>query len=258
MNLSVAFLPVLSSGWKNRICIVIDVLQASSSIVTFLENGAEAVHPVHAVEAARKLAADRGLLLFGERGGLPLPGFDGGNSALELRDLDLHGKRLVMTTTNGTAALEQVAGDNTVLVGCARNCTACVTAALALSARNGADLGIVCAGFSGRFALDDAVCAGLLVDTACRLAGAQWCLSDAAAAARTLYRTSGGLQDAFERSASGRRVREIGHGGDLAVCARIDASRTVPQITHHQPLTIRAQGHETPGPERAPKKTTQV
>jgi 2-phosphosulfolactate phosphatase len=207
--------------------------------VTILENGADAVYPVHAVDRARRFAAERGFLLCGERNGLPLQGFDCGNSMAELGNMDFRGKGLVLTTTNGTAALEQVAQGNVVLVGCARNRTACVEVALKMAVRHDANLGIVCAGREGRFALDDAVCAGLLVDTLVHMFESGLQLSDSAMAAQTLYQSSRDLLKAFERSASGRRVREIGHADDLQLCASVDASKMVPQLTYGEHLVIR-------------------
>ncbi len=239
MDLGVAFLPTLANGWKDKICIVVDVIRASSSIVTILENGADAVYPVHAVDRARRFAAERGFLLCGERHGLPLRGFDCGNSMGELGNMDFRGKGLVLTTTNGTAALEQVARANAVLVGCARNRTACAEVALNMAARHDTHLGIVCAGIEGRFALDDAVCAGLLVDTMVQMSESGLQLADSAKAAQTLYQGSRDLLRAFEGSESGRRVREIGQADDLQLCASVDASRMVPQVTSGEPLVIR-------------------
>jgi 2-phosphosulfolactate phosphatase len=239
MDLEVAFLPTLASGWKDKICIVVDVLRASSSIVTILENGGDAIYSVHAIDRARRLATEQGLLLCGERNGLPLQGFDCGNSMVELGNMDFQGKGLVLTTTNGTAALEQVTQGNVVLVGCARNRTACVEVALKMAVRDNANLGIVCGGSKGRFALDDAVCAGLLVDTMVHMSESGLQLADSAMAAQTLYQGSRDLLMAFERSESGRRVREIGQADDLQLCASVDASRMVPQVTCGEPFVIR-------------------
>ncbi len=240
MDLDVAFLPTPANALKDRkICIVVDVLRASSSIVTILESGAEAVYPVHAVKRARRFAAERGFLLCGERNGLPLRGFDCGNSVAQLGKMDFRGRGVVLTTTNGTAALEKVARAYAVLVGCARNRTACVEAALNLATRHEAQLEIVCAGRKGRFVLDDAVCAGLLADAMAVMAGDALELSDSAIAAQTLYRSYPDLLRAFERSASGRRVMEIGHADDLRLCADIDANRTVPQVMYGEHLVIR-------------------
>src|SRR5690606_22486990 len=77
--------------------------------------------PGRGAEAARAWApsvreAGEGVLLAGERGGLPPQGFDRGNSPAELMGLELRGRRLVLTTTNGTRALEAVAGSGEVLV----------------------------------------------------------------------------------------------------------------------------------------------
>jgi len=87
--------------------VVFDVLRATSSIITGLASGVEAIIPVRTVEEARKRKLeDPDLLLAGERGGLPPQGFDLGNSPEEFENLK--GRRVVMTTTNGTAAIESV------------------------------------------------------------------------------------------------------------------------------------------------------
>ncbi|MGC8490986.1 MAG: 2-phosphosulfolactate phosphatase [Syntrophobacteraceae bacterium] len=240
MDLDVAFLPKPVNTSKDRsVCVVIDVLRASSSIVTILERGAESVYPVHAVARARRFAAQKGFLLCGERDGLPLRGFDSGNSVAQLAKMDFRNRGVVLTTTNGTAALEKVARAHAVLVGCARNKTACAEAAVKQAARYDAGLEIVCAGRKGRFALDDAVCAGLLVDAITRMAEGTLKLSDSAIAAQMLYRSYPDLLSAFELSSSGRRVMEIGHVDDLRLCSDIDAGRTVPQAIYADHLVIR-------------------
>ena len=78
--------------------VVFDVLRATSSIITGLASGAEAIIPVRTVEEARKLKLnDSDLQLAGERGGLPPEGFDLGNSPEEFEQIK--GRRVVMTTT---------------------------------------------------------------------------------------------------------------------------------------------------------------
>ena len=100
--------------------VVFDVLRATSSIITGLASGVEAIIPVRSMQEARaRKLKDPDLLLAGERGGLPPEGFDLGNSPKEFEKFE--GRRIVMTTTNGTAAIESVQKASKVLIGALLN-----------------------------------------------------------------------------------------------------------------------------------------
>src|SRR5437867_11477008 len=89
------------------VAVVIDVLRASTTIVHALVAGCTAVRPCAEVEEARELAGQMRagrVLLGGERGGVPLPGFDLGNSPGEYTGQVCKGKTLVLTKSNGTRA----------------------------------------------------------------------------------------------------------------------------------------------------------
>jgi len=86
-------------------CFLIDVFRASSMMVTLAHKGAERVYLTEEVALARDCKRRYPeILLFGEREGVPPPGFDGGNSPAELEGRSLKGKTVVLTTTNGTRA----------------------------------------------------------------------------------------------------------------------------------------------------------
>jgi 2-phosphosulfolactate phosphatase len=236
--LDVAFLPSEARSLANTVCIVVDVLRASSTIVTLFERGCPRVLLAKSVSEGRRMARAGGHLLAGERNGLPPAGFDLGNSPAELKDLDLTGRSVVLTTSNGTAALQRVSGAPGVLVGCPLNALACCSAALTLARGAGADLTVVCAGRQRRFALDDAGCAGFLVETLCEMGSGLVSLTDAAQCARRLWLSYGDAERVFRDSASGRRVLEIGHAEDLALCARVDGSAIVPRLAPGRPLCL--------------------
>lgn len=80
MKIDVALVPDEAQRWRERVCIVVDVLRASSSIVTLFDRGCRTVIPVGSVAEARRLARQHGYMLVGERNGLAPPGFDFGNS----------------------------------------------------------------------------------------------------------------------------------------------------------------------------------
>jgi len=104
----------------DRVVLVIDVLRASTSIAAALNNGARAVIPFQGVDEAmtRARSLERSdVLLAGERKMVPIRGFDLGNSPGEFTPAVVQGKTIVMTTTNGTAALAGAQGAHEVLVG---------------------------------------------------------------------------------------------------------------------------------------------
>jgi 2-phosphosulfolactate phosphatase len=236
------------------IAVVIDVLRASTTIVTALAHGAAGVRPVLTVEAARALAAGfgsisgSGALLGGERGGLRIDGFDLGNSPLEYSRARVAGRRIVITTTNGTAALDACTAASEVLIGAIVNRAAVAARARDLARSRGiADIHLVCAGTDGEVTEEDLLTAGAILDAAGRLPGADGDVLDASAtAALEVFRgvlsppTAEGRADAhaiaaaitsaFATSRGGRNLIELGMQADLPAAAAIDSLRVVPRL----------------------------
>jgi 2-phosphosulfolactate phosphatase len=205
--------------------VAIDVVRASTTIVAALAGGARAVLPVATPDEARVLGRRDGLgpmLIGGERGGAPPPGFDHGNSPAEYTPDRVRGRTVVFTTTNGTRALLALAGAHRVAVGGFVNAAAVVSW---VEAERGNVL-LVCAGERGRFCLEDAVCAGLLVS---RLAGEGGALTDAARAARALWdRYARDLGAMLADAAWAQALVGQGRGGDLPLCVALDVHGVVP------------------------------
>jgi 2-phosphosulfolactate phosphatase len=199
--------------------VVFDVLRATSTMITGLEHGVKQFFPVETVEAARaRRAADPSLLLAGERGGLPLEGFDLGNSPAEFKEIS--GKSVVLTTTNGTVALQRVRGAKRIYVGALLNLDA-LARVLESEAPN--NLLLVCSGTGEDFALEDAIAAGGLVE---RLS--EKVPSDAALLVKALYREASSDITAYLRgSRNGRSLANLGKAKDIEECARIAVSQTV-------------------------------
>jgi 2-phosphosulfolactate phosphatase len=209
--------------------VVIDVVRASTTIVAALANGAVAVVPVATVEdaVARAQAWPGGALLGGERGGAPPPGFDCGNSPAEYTVARVGGRTIVFTTTNGTRALMATEAAKRVAVGGFANAGAVVD----WLAREPTDVLLVCAGETGRFCLEDATCAGLLVArlTASRPDAR---LADAARAVAALYaRYAGDLGEMLEHAVWARALVAQGRGADLPLCIAVDAHDVVPVVS---------------------------
>ena len=248
-----AFLARDVGAAAGQVCVVLDVLRASSTLVTLLEHGAAPLYVAGSVEAARaladRLAADSqgsGVrarpLLCGEVGGLPPAGFDYGNSPTELAALALRGRTVVLATSNGTRALAALADASAMLVGCFLNAGAVMAHGLALARRLGAELTLVCSGDANgtEFSLEDALAAGYLVERALGEAGGEGAglaLDDAARAAWRLWGSYAVGYTPVEAAAAGfadaahaRELAELGFNADLAYCARVDVSGAVPRL----------------------------
>ena len=216
---------------RGRATIVVDVIRATTSIATALAAGAERVIPVRTVEEARAEAArDGGALLCGERRGLPPRGFDLGNAPGEFERGSVAGRTLVFTTTNGTAAIEaaRAAGVGSLRLGCFRNAGAGSRRVAADANAAGRDVAIVCAGRRGRVSMDDAWCAGHLVERLVRTV-MEAELTDGARAAQALSARLGPpTATGLAGTAAGRLLHAIGRSADLAVCAGLDDLEVVP------------------------------
>lgn len=141
--------------------VVIDMLRATSVITCALHNGAVKVIPVLTIDEAFKLKAEeKDVVLGGERKGIKIEGFDAGNSPLEFTPDFISGKTLVITTSNGTRAINGCRNARNILIGSMLNGPAVAGKA----ADGSADISIACAGTQGRFSLDDFICAGYIID----------------------------------------------------------------------------------------------
>jgi 2-phosphosulfolactate phosphatase len=196
-----------------RVCIIVDVLRASSTIVTLLERGCRrVVAAAHIDEALALKQRLPGHLLCGESGGLPPEGFDYGNSPVEFSRLDLTGKSAILATTNGTKALAEVADTAAaVLVGCLLNLTAVVDAATRLATELVTIVTIAPAGDAGSSEEDFAVARAMV----------------ALAEGAPLEDVAREVRD----SRHAETLRRIGLTEDVDYCARIDVSNVVPVLT---------------------------
>ena len=220
--------------------VVIDVLRATSSMVEALVNGAEGVYPAASTEEAIKLASSLGredTVLCGESKGVMIEGFDLGNSPREFVAEQVAGKRLVMTTTNGTRAFLMAGDAAWVMACCFMN-----LGAVAQEVSDVDYLVVVCAGRARMFSLDDAVCAGALLRRVWATQDGNVELNDAAMAAIELANTFRVNADFLASTSTGQRLIEIGLREDLELCAQIDCHMLVPEMDDR---VIRARLPET-------------
>ena len=202
-----------------RVGIVVDVIRATSSIAQALASGYERVLCCAEIDEARALRAELGdeAVVGGERNAVVVDGFDVGASPREFTAAP-KARTLILTTTNGTRTILMATQRcEVVLLGSLLNLSALARAARAA----GGDVAILCSGFTGAFALDDAYCAGRIVEA---LDGER---SDAAIAAGVVART-------WPDPLAGLNARTYGPPGleaDIEFCAQVDLLDTVPRFS---------------------------
>ncbi|MFH1313562.1 MAG: 2-phosphosulfolactate phosphatase [Candidatus Eisenbacteria bacterium] len=214
---------------KGRTVALIDVLRACTTAVYAMSGGCERIIPVATVEAATNLAASldkKVTLLGGEREGKRIDGFDLGNSPLEYTSDVVNKKTIILATTNGTRTISMSQGAKEILIASFVNMRAVVDYASGLDEDL---LTVICAGQDDRFALEDAVCAGMLIDRLCKDNDVD--LSDGAHAARLLYRQNEqAIPSLLKDCEHGRYLESLGFGEDLEACARVDSLRVLPIV----------------------------
>ncbi len=214
MHVHVAFTPAEEASAS--VGIVVDVVRATSTIPQALSSGYRRVLCCAEIEDARRLRAEiEGSLVGGERDGKKIDGFDVGASPREF--FEAGADTLIMSTTNGTRTILDAAERcGLVLLGSLLNLSALVEEVR----ERGEDVAVICAGFKGSFALDDAYCAGRIV----ALLGAE--RSDAAIAAELVAAS-------FPDAHTALLARTYGPPGleeDILFCSRESTLQIVPRL----------------------------
>lgn len=213
------------------LAIVIDVLRATSLIVTALATGVRCVRPVERVQdalAVKDSGVGRDVVLAGERGGVAPPGFDLGNSPLAFRHGDYRDQEVVLCTSNGTRAVRALQGSPSLWAASLLNARSTGEGArsLAVSGRCNT-IWLVCAGTAGNFSLEDFLCAGAIASFMTHpeedSKGPVWQLNDQAVAARLFWQSGRGkVEQLLTGAAHGQNLLQLGFQDDVAFCAQTD------------------------------------
>ena len=212
---------------RGKTIVVIDVLRATSSIVTAVNNGAKAVIPVEDMGAAGKIAVNldpANYLLCGERDGVKIEGYHLGNSPLEYSTDVVKDKTLILNTTNGTKAISKAVLAKKVIIGSFLNISVVVDELK----KTDSEIILVCAGWKNRLSLEDTLCAGNIIynlmggtlDPEAR---------DGAKMAFALYeKFKGDILGVVKESNHAVRLRKLVDGADVEYCCSIDKIPIVP------------------------------
>lgn len=209
---------------KNKNVVVIDMLRATSVIITAISNGCSSVIPVLTVDEAKSIVKENRAkyLLGGERNAVKIEGFDFSNSPLEYDKNIVNGKRLVMTTSNGTRAIKASTDAKNVLMGAMINAKAVAKKLVELND----DVVIVNAGTYGEFSIDDFICGGYIIN--CILEEVEAKLSDIATTAYYIYKSNPDVISFIKHANHYKTIQRLGLKDDLEYCCKRDIVDIVP------------------------------
>lgn len=225
MKVDICYTPELIDQFdvSDKSVVVIDVLRATSCMVAGLGSGVNSITPVATVEECEALGK-KGFVMAGERNGKKLPQFDIGNSPFDYMQPEFKGKSIVATTTNGTRAIELSKSAPEVLIGAFLNLSAVVEHLM----NQQRDVLLFCAGWKGRYNLEDSLFAGAVCDGLKKHAEFE---SDAAISAFYLYEAmSSDLYYAISRSNHASRLSKFGIMKDIEYCSKKDEFNVVPKL----------------------------
>lgn len=227
-KVEVVFSPVLFPVYfDNQDCtvVVIDVFRATSAICAAFESGIDSLIPVATLEEAIEYKK-KGFKVGAERNAEIVDGFDFGNSPLTFKSGKFKNESLVLTTTNGTKAIEMAKGAHKVVIGAFTN----LSALCDYVEKEDKDVLLLCAGWKDRFNLEDTLFAGAVVERISKNIRFNN-LSDSSIAAMNIY--VGAKKDMFgflDQSSHRKRLSRLNMEEDIIYCLTIDKTDIVPVL----------------------------
>lgn len=224
-HIEVCFTPGEYEYFKGEydIVVVIDVLRATSAICAAFDNGVKAIIPVSTIEEAKEYQA-KGYLVGAERKGQIVEGFDFGNSPYSYMKEEVKGKEIVLTTTNGTKALNLASDAPIVVVGSLLNLDA-LCQWLEEQEKNTLCL---CSGWQDKFNLEDTICAGAISDYLIAT-GKFTSEEDSSIAAKYLYLSAWVNPLGYLKSSSHRRrLKNLNLNEDIKYCLTPNQTDVIP------------------------------
>jgi 2-phosphosulfolactate phosphatase len=223
--IDVCFSPDLYHLSKNdeAIVVVIDVLRATSAICTAFETGVDRIIPVATLKDAENFKL-QGYIVGAERDGAPVDGFDFGNSPYSYKQEVIINKTIVITTTNGTQAIQAAKDAHKLVIGAFVN----ISALCNWLAAQERDIVLLCSGWKGKYNLEDSLFAGAVVD---RLTKSTFFseMTDSALSSKYLFQTAANDPYLFLRNSSHRRrLAKLNLKQDIKYCLTPDQTTVIP------------------------------
>lgn len=225
-NLEVCFSPANFPFYQNKehsIIVIVDILRATTAICTAFEHGVAKIIPVASLERTYQYK-ESGFLIAGERDGKVIDGADFGNSPYNFMNEAVKNKTIVITTTNGTQAIEMAKNCSEIVIGSFLNLNALSKYLI----KQEKDVLILCAGWKNRFNLEDSIFAGAVAEVL-QKEGHYTLNCDSAMASVDLWQLAkNNLLDYIEKSSHRHRLKKLGLDDVLEYCFTIDITDTIP------------------------------
>lgn len=210
---------------EDSIVVVIDILRATSAMCTAFHHGADKIIPVATIEEAAEYKK-QGFLVGAERNGIAIEGFDFGNSPYSYITEKIKGQTIVVSTTNGTQAIDAARKAYKVVIGAFTNITA-LSDWLKLQDRN---VLLLCSGWKNKFNLEDTLFAGAVADILLK-EKKLFVSGDGALAASFLYRSAIANPYKYLRNAFHvERFVTLGIKKDIKYCFTPDQTTVIPVL----------------------------
>ena len=233
-KVEVCFSPALFSDYRNddAVVVIVDILRATSAIVTAFMNGVKSIIPVATLEEAKAYKA-KGYLVAAERDGIVRDFADFGNSPYNFKREVIEGKDIVYSTTNGTHCITIARANYRVLIGAYLNMEALADYVVAADR----DLLILCAGWKNKFNLEDSLFAGALAETV--LQNSRYVtVCDATHASIDLWNIARhDMLGYIEKAAQRHRLKKNKLDDVLAYCHTLNLTRMIPAL-NQESLTL--------------------
>lgn len=208
---------------KECVVVVIDIFRATSAICTAFDQGIKQIIPVATIEEARAYQS-KGYIAAAERHGEIVEGFDIGNSPFSYMNPDLKGKEVVLSTTNGTQAIEKAKAADTIIIGSFLN----LDAVCRFLEEHNKNVILLCAGWKGRYNLEDSLFAGAVVNKL-KMNKVFTGLSDSSIAADQMYQMAkNDLNGFLKESSHRRRLAKLNLEKDIEYCLQLNQIDLVP------------------------------
>ncbi|MWV45049.1 2-phosphosulfolactate phosphatase [Paenibacillus sp. HJL G12] len=215
---------IRSEDFVQKSAVVIDVLRATSTMITALAKGARGLLPVETVPEAQNKRSEH-TFVGGERYYKKIPGFQAGNSPHDYMSGDIVGKLVVLTTSNGTRGLLKSQRASRLLAASFMNGTACASALASFES----DVILLCAGCKNEFSLEDGLCAGMIIDAMETQFNQSLRLNDLGLAMKLAYRQCRhSLYETVMEGSSAKQLVKLGFAHDVEYCTGTDTVPLVP------------------------------
>jgi 2-phosphosulfolactate phosphatase len=234
-HIEVCFSPFLFELHKEEydIVVVIDVLRATSAICAAFENGVEAIIPVSTIEEAQEYQK-KGYLVGAERQGKIVEGFNFGNSPFSYMTEEVKGKEVVLTTTNGTRAIDLAKDAEIVVIGSLLN----LDALCEWLEKQDKHILCLCSGWQNKFNLEDTICAGAISEYLLNT-GKFKSDEDSSIAAKYLYLSAKDNYLGYLKSSSHRRrLKNLNLNEDIKYCLTPNLTRVIPVLKNGKLVNV--------------------